>query len=136
MTIKVMEMVRSFSYNGVSLPDPGKNLTPEQVRDVFSATYPELTTAAIEGPEMKGAKLVFSFRKAVGTKGARGYEFGLRKHDDGLTYVRLSPANPTRAALKEAVKKIGRLVDRWLFSMVGDASLSSGNLHQLKHWEK
>ena len=69
MAIKVEQLERSFSYNGVALPDPGKNLTIEQVRDVYSATFPEIVSASIEGPEQKGGKLIYTFRKAVGAKG-------------------------------------------------------------------
>ena len=133
MAVQVTAMTRSFSYNGVTLPDPGKTLTPEQVRDVFSATYPELTTASIEGPEMKGAKLVYTFRKAVGTKGAGSYEFGVRKAEDGLTYVGLEPVSPARAELREMVKKVGQWIDRWLLAVVGEASLEEK--YQLQHWE-
>lgn len=69
MTIETAELVRTFKYNSVDLPDPGPQYTAEQVRDLYSATYPEITSAAIEGPEQKDGKLVYSFRKAVGTKG-------------------------------------------------------------------
>ena len=60
---------RVFSYNGVELPDPGAHMSADQVKEVYSAAYPELTTAVIDGPERKGGKLVYSFRRAVGTKG-------------------------------------------------------------------
>lgn len=69
MAIKVQKMVREFKYNSVTLPDPGEGLTPVQVRDLFSANFPELATAEIEGPETKGNKLQYKFVKAVGTKG-------------------------------------------------------------------
>ena len=48
MTITVQKLQRSFAYNGIALPDPGCELSPEQVRDVYSATYPEITTASIQ----------------------------------------------------------------------------------------
>lgn len=70
MTIETTELVRTFRYNSVDLPDPGAQFTPEQVRDLFSNTYPEIVSAAIEGPEEKGGKLQYTFRRAVGTKGA------------------------------------------------------------------
>ncbi|MHB1678661.1 MAG: PRTRC system protein C [Sulfuriferula sp.] len=69
MTIQVTGLERSFSYNGVSLPDPGAALTLEQVRDVYSAAFPEIVSAFIEGPEQKNGKLLYVFRKAVGAKG-------------------------------------------------------------------
>ncbi len=69
MTIETTELVRTFRYNSVDLPDPGPQYTAEQVRDFFAATYPEIVSAAIEGPEEKDGKLVYTFRRAVGTKG-------------------------------------------------------------------
>ena len=69
MAIQVTSLERSFSYNGVSLPDPGAALTLEQVRDVYSAAFPEIVSASIEGPEQKNGKLLYVFRKAVGSKG-------------------------------------------------------------------
>lgn len=69
MAIQVTSLERSFSYNGVSLPDPGAALTLKQVRDVYSAAFPEIVSASIEGPEQKNGKLLYVFRKAVGSKG-------------------------------------------------------------------
>lgn len=69
MAITVNVIKRVFSYSSISLPDPGLNLTPEEVKDIYSATYPELITASIVGPVKKGANLVFTFEKQVGTKG-------------------------------------------------------------------
>ena len=69
MAIQTTILTRTFSYGGLTLPDPGKGLSPEEVRDVYAATYPELISAAIEGPEKKGNNLVYTFRKGVGTKG-------------------------------------------------------------------
>ena len=48
--VKVEALTRVFIYNGVKLPDPGPNLSVEQVRDMYVATYPELATAVVEGP--------------------------------------------------------------------------------------
>ena len=69
MAIEIKVLTRTFSYSGMTLPDPGKGLSLEEVRDVYAATYPELLSAAIEGPEKKGENLVYTFRKGVGTKG-------------------------------------------------------------------
>lgn len=65
----VQTLAREFRYNGVALPDPGPQFSLEQVRDFYAAMYPEITSAAIEGPESVGAKTVYTFRRAVGTKG-------------------------------------------------------------------
>jgi PRTRC genetic system protein C len=60
---------RSFTYNGVKLPDPDPSMTPEDVKAAYSHQYPELATAAITGPESSGEQLVYSFVRAIGTKG-------------------------------------------------------------------
>jgi len=70
MALQTQTLKRAFRYNSVSLPDPGPQYTLEQVRDLFAATYPEIVNAAIEGPEEKNGELVYTFRRAVGTKGA------------------------------------------------------------------
>ena len=67
MTIETM--AREFRYDGVRLPDPNPKLSVEEVRTAFSATYPEIATAAVTGPEAVGNKLVYHFAKAIGTKG-------------------------------------------------------------------
>jgi len=69
MSIEVHEIQRRFRYNGILLPDvPG--LEPREVRDLYSAQYPELVSAEIEPGEVRDGVQEFSFRKAVGTKGA------------------------------------------------------------------
>jgi PRTRC genetic system protein C len=67
--MKVVKLQRVFKFNGVTLPDPGVQHDPNTVKALYSATYPDLTTAVIEGPNEIGGKLVYEFRKAVGTKG-------------------------------------------------------------------
>jgi PRTRC genetic system protein C len=62
-------MSRSFTYNGVKLPDPDPRMTPEDVKAAYSHQYPELATAAITGPEASGEQLVYNFVRAIGTKG-------------------------------------------------------------------
>ncbi len=63
------QLPRVFKYNSVELEDPGPEHDPVDVRNLYSATYPEIVSAAIEGPEVKDGKRVYTFRKAVGTKG-------------------------------------------------------------------
>ena len=67
MTIN--RMARSFRYAGLILPDPAPELDVEGVRSLYAASYPEITTAALTGPEAVDGVLVFTFAKAIGTKG-------------------------------------------------------------------
>lgn len=67
--IEAKVLSRSFTYNGVKLPDPDPKMTPEEVKAAYSHQYPELATAAITGPEASAEHLVYSFVRAIGTKG-------------------------------------------------------------------
>ena len=67
--MKVSIPERVFTYNGTSSPDPDRNLSVEQVRTFYANQFPELTTAAVSGPENAGGKLRYSFTRAIGTKG-------------------------------------------------------------------
>jgi PRTRC genetic system protein C len=68
--MKVERLEREFRYNGgMRLPDPNPNLSVEEVRNLYASAYPEITTAAIEGPEVVGNKLVYRLIRAIGTKG-------------------------------------------------------------------
>jgi PRTRC genetic system protein C len=60
---------RVYEFNGVGLPEISKDLSPEETRTVYSQQYPEIATATITGPEVVGDKLVYSFSRAIGSKG-------------------------------------------------------------------
>jgi PRTRC genetic system protein C len=111
MTITVQKLQRSFAYNGIALPDPGSELSPEQVRDVYSATYPEITTASIEGPEQKGERLDLYLPACSRNQGQlsanspRTSRVVVRRRDDGLSYVEpqsvgISPVDHLNIALR------------------------------------
>jgi PRTRC genetic system protein C len=67
--LKTEALVREFHYNGVRIPDPGPELTVEQVRDLLTPNYPEIATATVSGPEATGSALRYTFSRAIGTKG-------------------------------------------------------------------
>ena len=67
--IDAKALAPNFNYNGVKLPDPDPKMAPEEVKAAYSHQYPELATAAITGPEASGEQLVYSFVRAIGTKG-------------------------------------------------------------------
>ena len=68
MTIEVTEVKRFYRYNGISLPDvPG--MSAKEVRDLYSAQYPELVSAEIETGEIRNGVQEITFKRAVGTKG-------------------------------------------------------------------
>ena len=41
----------------------------EQVRDMYVNTYPELATAAVEGPTPVNGAMEYKFVRAIGAKG-------------------------------------------------------------------
>jgi PRTRC genetic system protein C len=53
----------------VRLSDPSIKMTPEEVMNFYSGTYPILTTAKIEGPEIAGDEIEYRFITTLGTKG-------------------------------------------------------------------
>jgi PRTRC genetic system protein C len=67
--MKIEQLVRKFKYGTMHLDDPGESMSPEQVKEVWAAHYPELMTAQVEGPVMEGANAVFTFVRASRDKG-------------------------------------------------------------------
>jgi PRTRC genetic system protein C len=68
-SLKAEVLVREFRYNGVRIPDPGPELTVDQVRDLLTPNFPEIATASVSGPETTGSVLRYTFTRAIGTKG-------------------------------------------------------------------
>jgi PRTRC genetic system protein C len=69
MSAQVQKLERVFRFNGAKLPDPNPAFTVEQVRDMYVNTYPELATAAVEGPSPVNGTMQYTFTRAVGAKG-------------------------------------------------------------------
>ena len=67
--LKAEVMLREFHYNGIRIPDPGPDLTVDQVRDLLTPSYPDIATASVSGPEATGTVLRYTFSRAIGTKG-------------------------------------------------------------------
>lgn len=69
MSLTPVAVQRVFLYNGRTLPDPNPSMSPEQVKQFYSAIHADLTNAAVEGGEFEGDTQKFVFRRGVGTKG-------------------------------------------------------------------
>ncbi|WP_031501124.1 PRTRC system protein C [Bryobacter aggregatus] len=69
MPLIITKMTRLFTFNGIRLPDPNPNMSVEEVKALYSAQYPELATAVVNGPEAVGDKMRYSFERAIGSKG-------------------------------------------------------------------
>ena len=48
-SLKTEALLREFQYNGVRIPDPGPELTVDQVRDLLTPAYPEIATTRTAG---------------------------------------------------------------------------------------
>lgn len=65
-------LTRRFKYGAQTLPDPGPQMTVEEVKALYAASrFPELTTAEIGEPEMSASTITYTFERTAGTKGAR-----------------------------------------------------------------
>jgi PRTRC genetic system protein C len=64
-SLKAEPLVREFHYNGIRIPDPGPELTVDQVRDLLTPNYPEIATASVSGPEATGSVLRYTFSRAA-----------------------------------------------------------------------
>lgn len=71
LLVNNLERIFIHTENGldIELADPSANLAPEAVLNFYAQTYPVLTTAKIEGPEIVNDKVQFTFISTIGTKG-------------------------------------------------------------------
>ncbi len=67
------QLIRMFSFteNGeeIKLADPSASFSPEAVLNFYAQTYPILTTANIEGPEIRDDEIQYRFVTTIGIKG-------------------------------------------------------------------
>jgi len=73
MSVVVTTLKRKFVYKSkgkdFDLPDPNPNLTPEQVKDIYSQQYPELVNAKIKDKGLVNMESLYEFESIAGTKG-------------------------------------------------------------------
>jgi PRTRC genetic system protein C len=67
--MQVLNLIRKFKYNSVTLPDPNESMSPDQVREFFATQYPELNNALLEGPVTANGVSTWTFLRAAGAKG-------------------------------------------------------------------
>lgn len=99
--MQIETLAREFVYNGARLTDPAPNFSLQQVRDFYANTYPEIVNAEIEGPEVKGNRNVYTFRRAVGTKGCTDQVLGARAQIESVLAAGSIVPQPIRAYLDE-----------------------------------
>jgi len=73
MTMTAKALVREFRItrgsDKINLADPNPEMTPSEVMQFYSATYPELTNASVSNPDVKATKVIYDFSATVGKKG-------------------------------------------------------------------
>ncbi len=69
MALTISRMARTFQFSGVRLPDPNPSMAVDEVKALYTAQYPELATAVVNGPEAVGDKMRYVFERAIGSKG-------------------------------------------------------------------
>jgi PRTRC genetic system protein C len=73
MPLEVTNLKRKFSFKTdgktVALIDPNAEMTVQEVLQLYSGQYPELTTCTVDGPKIDGDAAVYEFKTTVGTKG-------------------------------------------------------------------
>lgn len=61
--------IHTIDRETIRLADPSDKLSPEAVRNFYANTYPVLTTAIIDGPEIINDEIQYTFSSHIGTKG-------------------------------------------------------------------
>lgn len=69
MTIQIQKLSRKFTFNGANLPDPGDAFSADEVKDIYSSQYPDLSTAIVNEPTISDNVATYTFTRNVGTKG-------------------------------------------------------------------
>ena len=69
MPISISRLEREFVFDGKVLPDPNPDMSVEQVREMYIPAHPEITTAAVTGPEPVEGKMRYTFSRVIGAKG-------------------------------------------------------------------
>ena len=73
MALEIKGLQRVFKIrkgsSEIELADPDNSLSPNEVMDFYSITYPELTTATPHGPLIEEDCAVYEFKTTIGTKG-------------------------------------------------------------------
>jgi len=73
MALIVANIERKFVFEKdreeIDLPEINKDMSPQEVMDYYSLTYPELTSALVDGPHVKGDHVQYRFITKLGEKG-------------------------------------------------------------------
>ena len=114
--MQVINLVRKFKYNSVTLTDPNESMSPDQVREFFATQYPELNNALVEGPVTANGVSTWTFVRAAGAKG-RAKAPAQAQTCDAREMIMKAVASgaagapsTSLAAVRESAQQAGRLV--------------------------
>jgi PRTRC genetic system protein C len=68
VAVKISSLQRSFYLNGSRIADPNPNLSIEEVRTLFTGTYPELNNSTYT-EDVTATEHKVTFSSSVGHKG-------------------------------------------------------------------
>lgn len=124
MAIATTVIKRVFKYMSLVLPDPGENKTPDEVRQAYSAMYPELATCVVEGPVTKAGTSTYTLQRAAGSKGAATAK-ALQQIVDGTYKSRMGgPLDGATSNQVEECKKCSTTVKAVLGNKAASAALT------------
>ena len=69
MSLTLEVLPRVFKYKEEDLVDPNNQLTPPEVLDFYSDTYPELVNSKLSGPIVNNGVVNFEFTSNFKEKG-------------------------------------------------------------------
>ncbi|WP_316787743.1 PRTRC system protein C [Pedobacter frigoris] len=67
--LKRLFLLEEQNGKPIKLADPSEKLSVQAVQNFYSNTYPILTTAKIEGPQIVDDHIQYKFISVIGTKG-------------------------------------------------------------------
>jgi len=71
LTVKALprEFILSSGSEKIKLADPNPDMSPSEVMEFYSSSYPQLTNGSVSAPDVKSTKVIYSFSTTVGKKG-------------------------------------------------------------------
>lgn len=115
---------RIFIYEGKEFDDPDEKMKPDEVRQMYTEFFPELSNASTDQSK-RGEDTVFTFKKRVGTKGGA--------FDSTITVTRQGICKHCLAAFKWPYKK-GRNVSEVKCPGCGQPLKRTTYYQRLKPW--
>lgn len=66
---RVFMITKKNKKDNITLPDPHPDMSVQEVLNHYKGTYPEISTATVDGPKLEENKAVYSIKTVIGTHG-------------------------------------------------------------------